>query len=70
MAGEADRSKVCEAFEKYLNDPLDANLSAISKQFGVKHMPFYEHILSRELVLSTLNKLENTLRMGSSLRLI
>eukprot|EP00973_Karenia_brevis_P056794 7902530-Karenia_brevis.AAC.1 len=59
MSKEADRSKVCEAFGKYLNDPINADLSAISKQFGVKHMRFYDNILSRELVLSTLNKLEN-----------
>eukprot|EP00973_Karenia_brevis_P073147 10160542-Karenia_brevis.AAC.1 len=65
MSKEADRSKVCEAFGKYLNDPLHADLSAISKQFGVNYMKFYDNILSRELVLSTLDKLENALRMGS-----
>eukprot|EP00973_Karenia_brevis_P083605 11599261-Karenia_brevis.AAC.1 len=54
----------------YLKDPLNADLSAIAKQFGVRHMELYDNILSRELVLSTLDKLENALRMGSSMRLI
>eukprot|EP00973_Karenia_brevis_P064690 8986344-Karenia_brevis.AAC.1 len=69
MRKESDRGNVCEAFAIYLEDPLNANLSAIGKQHGVRHLEFYEDSLSRELVLSTLNKLENALRMGSSLRL-
>eukprot|EP00973_Karenia_brevis_P034686 4786651-Karenia_brevis.AAC.1 len=70
MSKESDRPKVCDAYREYLNDPLKADLSAISRRFGVRHTKFYDDILSRELVLSTLNKLENTLRMGQSLRLI
>eukprot|EP00973_Karenia_brevis_P023128 3184935-Karenia_brevis.AAC.1 len=69
MEHERDRDKVCDAFAEYLSNPLNANVANIGEKYKVKHVPLYQEKLTRELVFATMNKLENALQSGASLRL-